>query len=97
MKKYLMGLMTMMMAVLVLAGCSSNSNDKKTLNVGILQIVQHGSLDAARQGFKSGLNQEIKSHNKDIKVKYDYMNAQGDQSNLNSMSQQLTQKSTIYY
>ncbi|MFD1417760.1 ABC transporter substrate-binding protein [Companilactobacillus keshanensis] len=93
MKKYLMGLVTMMMAVLVLAGCSSNaSSDKKTLNIGILQIVQHGSLDAARQGFKSGLNQEIKKHDKDIKVKYDYMNAQGDQSNLNSMSQQLTSK-----
>lgn len=91
MKKYLIGLVTLMM-VLVLAGCSTSSNNDKTLNVGILQIVQHGSLDAARSGFKSGLNSAVKKHDKSLKVKYTYMNAQGDQSNINSMSQQLTQK-----
>lgn len=80
------------MVALVLVGCSNNSASSKELNVGILQIVPHGSLDAARKGFKQELNQEIKKHDKSIKVNYNYQNAQGDQSNLNSMAQQLTQK-----
>ncbi|WP_125565367.1 ABC transporter substrate-binding protein [Companilactobacillus insicii] len=93
MKKYLMGLITLIMAMVVLAGCSSSSkSDSKTINVGILQNVQHGSLDAARNGFKSGLTEAVKKHDKSMKVNYTYMNAQGDQSNVNSMSQQLVQK-----
>jgi len=93
MKKYIVSLLTVVMATLILVGCSNNSaSDKKTLNVGILQIVPHGSLDAARKGFKSELNKEVKAHDESIKIKYNYQNAQGDQSNLNSMAQQLTQK-----
>ncbi|KRL42686.1 ABC transporter, substrate binding protein [Companilactobacillus mindensis DSM 14500] len=82
------------MAALVLVGCSNSTSaaDKKNLNVGILQVVPHGSLDAARKGFKSELNKEVKAHDKSIKINYNYQNAQGDQSNLNSMAQQLTQK-----
>lgn len=92
MKKSIISLLTVAIAALVLVGCSNNSASSKELNVGILQIVPHGSLDAARKGFKQELNQEIKKHDKSIKVNYNYQNAQGDQSNLNSMAQQLTQK-----
>lgn len=92
MKKSIISLLTIAMVALVLVGCSNNSASSKELNVGILQIVPHGSLDAARKGFKQELNQEIKKHDKSIKVNYNYQNAQGDQSNLNSMAQQLTQK-----
>ena len=92
MKKSIISLLTIAMVALVLVGCSSNSASSKELNVGILQIVPHGSLDAARKGFKQELNQEIKKYDKSIKVNYNYQNAQGDQSNLNSMAQQLTQK-----
>jgi putative ABC transport system substrate-binding protein len=92
MKKSIISLLTIAMVALVLVGCSNNSSSSKKLNVGILQIVPHGSLDAARKGFKQELNQEIKKHDKSIKVNYNYQNAQGDQSNLNSMAQQLTQK-----
>ncbi|GEO79155.1 ABC transporter substrate-binding protein [Companilactobacillus mindensis] len=94
MKKTLISLLTITMAALVLVGCSNSTSaaDKKNLNVGILQVVPHGSLDAARKGFKSELNKEVKAHDKSIKINYNYQNAQGDQSNLNSMAQQLTQK-----
>ena len=94
MKKTLITLLTITMAALVLVGCSNNASasNKKTLNVGILQVVPHGSLDAARKGFKSELNKEVKAHDKSIKINYNYQNAQGDQSNLNSMAQQLVQK-----
>ena len=94
MKKTLISLLTITMAALVLVGCSNSTSaaHKKNLNVGILQVVPHGSLDAARKGFKSELNKEVKAHDKSIKINYNYQNAQGDQSNLNSMAQQLTQK-----
>ncbi|AUI72446.1 ABC transporter substrate-binding protein [Companilactobacillus alimentarius] len=92
MRKILISI-TAIMAILVLTSCSTNSSvDKKTLNVGILQIVPHGSLDAARKGFKEELNKEVKEHDKSLKINYNYQNAQGDQANLSSMSQQLVQK-----
>lgn len=93
MKKLLMSGLTLMSLGLVLAGCSSKSaSGKDNLNVGILQVVQHGSLDEGRQGFKAGLNQELKAHHKTTKVTYHYLNAQGDQANLNTMSQQLVRQ-----
>ncbi|KRN98461.1 ABC transporter, substrate binding protein [Companilactobacillus kimchiensis] len=94
MKKSLITLVTVAMAAMVLGGCSNKASaaSKKTLNIGILQIVPHGSLDAARKGFKSELTKEVKQHDKSITVNYNYQNSQGDQANLNSMAQQLTQK-----
>lgn len=93
MKKALMGTIVLGLGLL-LAGCSSSAagSKDKGYQVGILQIVQHGSLDEARQGFKAGLKQELKAHGKSTKVTYHYLNAQGDQSNLNTMSQQLVQQ-----
>lgn len=94
MKKLVASSLALLSLGLVLAGCSSSKSaaDKGSLNVGILQVVQHGSLDEARQGFKAGLNAELKAHGKSTKVTYHYLNAQGDQANLNTMSQQLVQQ-----
>ena len=78
--------------LVTLAGCTNHSK-QKTVSVGILQIVQHGSLDAAREGFESELNHQIKQQHPTWRVHYDYQNAQGDQANLNTMAQQLTLKS----
>jgi len=93
MKKTLMGTLILGLG-LALAGCTntSSASNGQGYSVGILQIVQHGSLDQARQGFKAGLKQELKAHGKSTKVQYHYLNAQGDQSNLNTMSQQLVQQ-----
>lgn len=93
MKKLLMSGIALLGLGLVLAGCSSKSTASNgNLKVGMLQVVQHGSLDEARQGFKAGLKQELKAHHKSTKVTYHYLNAQGDQANLNTMSQQLVQQ-----
>lgn len=93
MKKTLLGITTIALAALALAGCSSSTaSSKHTVNVGILQVVQHGSLDASREGFKSELTKEIKAKHPKWTVKYNYQNAQGDQSNINTMSQQIVQK-----
>ncbi|TLQ05677.1 ABC transporter substrate-binding protein [Pediococcus stilesii] len=93
MKKRILGITAILLAGIALAGCSSSASaEKKTINVGILQVVQHGSLDASRSGFKSELTKEIKTKHPKWNVKYNYQNAQGDQSNLSTMSQQIIQK-----
>ncbi|GAY73577.1 ABC transporter substrate-binding protein [Lentilactobacillus kosonis] len=92
MKKSLLGIIALPIIALTLAGCSSSASKDKTVNVGVLQIVQHGSLDAARKGFESELTKEIKAKHPKWKVDYNYQNAQGDQANLNTMSRQIVQK-----
>jgi len=67
---------------LLLSGCgssetnsdSSNSREK-TYKVGVTQIVEHPSLDAALEGFKKALKDA------GLDVKYDVQFAQGDQNN----------------
>jgi len=92
MKKAMLGSLVLGLGLL-LAGCGNQTkSNEKTVSVGILQVVQHGSLDQARKGFKAGLQKELDAHGDKTKVKYHYLNAQGDQSNLNTMSQQLVQQ-----
>ena len=47
--------------------------DDKTYNIGICQLVQHEALDAATQGFKDAITEELGD-----KVTFDEQNAQGD-------------------
>ena len=89
MKKFLVVIATSL-GLISLAGCGTQANHQKTIRIGILQIVQHGSLDAARQGFQTELTHQIKQVHPTLQVQYDYQNAQGDQANLNTMAQQLT-------
>ena len=58
--------------------------------VGILQTMSHPALDQIHQGIIQGLKDEGYSENKNIKI--DFQNAQGDQSNLKSMSDRFNQK-----
>jgi putative tryptophan/tyrosine transport system substrate-binding protein len=54
----------------------TEKNDaEKTFKVGVTQIVEHPSLDAAFDGFKKALEE------KGLKVEYDVQIAQGDQNN----------------
>lgn len=70
--------------VVGLAGCgnsattnsgSDSTADKsgKTYTIGICQLVQHEALDAATQGFKDAITEELGD-----KVTFDEQNAQGD-------------------
>lgn len=71
---------------LVYGGCGGNSaGSSKTSGkkqVAVVQIMQHGSLDAANQGMIDGLKD--KGYGPD-KVEVDQQNAQGDQSNLKTI------------
>lgn len=72
----------LLLAGSVLAGCSGEKTTKetseekeKTYKVGVTQIVEHPSLDAAFNGFKKALEE------KGLKVEYDVQIAQGDMNN----------------
>ncbi len=78
-------------SVLALAACGDGSNessgDDNMKTVGVLQLVEHGSLDAAYEGFKEGLAEA--GYTEGENVTFDYQNAQNSQDNLKSMSEKL--------
>lgn len=67
-------------------GGSKSTTDKKTVKVGVLQYVSHPSLDLIYKGIQDGLAEEGYKAD-DIKI--DFMNAEGDQSKVATMSKQL--------
>lgn len=78
-------------STLALAACGNNAtgdqdagNAKK---VGILQVVEHDSLDTAYEGFKEGLAEGGYEEGENLTI--DYQNAQNNQDNLKSMSEKL--------
>lgn len=78
------------LAVGVLAGCGGEKKEAgagkdKIPQVGVLQLVQHGALDATNKGFVDGL--ASKGYKEGTNIKFDQQNAQGDQSNLKTISQ----------
>ncbi len=80
-------------AMLLLAACGGSSNEasgdekEKTVKIGITQIVEHPSLDAAREGFIAALKDAGYEEGKNLKI--DYQNAQGDMNNNASIAQKL--------
>ncbi len=87
-KKLMAGLS--LAGLLLLGGCSNNKkadNSSNVKHVGVLQVVQHPSLDKAYKGFKKGLKEEGYVEGKNLKI--DYQNAQNSQDNLKSMSEKL--------
>ncbi|MCO5478100.1 ABC transporter substrate-binding protein [Enterococcus gallinarum] len=76
-----------------LAACGNTNNatedGKKT--GGILQLVEHGSLDAAYEGFKEGLAEGGYKEGENLTL--EYQNAQNSQDNLKSMSEKLVKNS----
>ena len=55
------------------------------INIGVLQLVEHASLDDSYRGFVDALEDAGYEDGKNIKI--DYQNAQGDQANLVTMSE----------
>lgn len=75
-------------ATALLYGCGGNGGGEKKTDDGkkqiaVVQVMQHGSLDAANQGFLDGLKE--RGYGTD-KISVDQQNAQGDQSNLKTIA-----------
>ena len=83
----------MLLSMMAFAGCGGGDKKAeapkkeaaKVFNVGIVQIVQHEALDDSRKGFIEGMKNKGFVEGKN--VKYDQQNAQGDQSNLQTIAQ----------
>lgn len=82
--------------VLLLAACGNESNSSKDTNgengskdeekkytIGVTQLVEHPSLNAAYEGFQDAIKDA------GLKVKYEYQNAQNDNSLNNQIAQNL--------
>ena len=89
-KTALMGSVTVLSALTLAACGNSDSNGTSTddtVKVGILQYMEYDSLTAARKGFVAEL--EANGYTEGKKISLDYQNAQGDQANLQTISEQL--------
>ncbi|MEQ8200639.1 MAG: ABC transporter substrate-binding protein [Syntrophomonadaceae bacterium] len=92
MKKILASLVTLLL-VIGLAGCAAKTEapapQAEKVKIGIIQIVQHPALDSARQGFLDALADS--GYKQDQNLVVDYQNAQGEQANLQAISQKFVQ------
>ncbi|AXQ77737.1 ABC transporter substrate-binding protein [Streptococcus chenjunshii] len=98
MKRLMKTVLGLGFALLLLAGCSQKSDSAKTAasdakHIGILQYVEHESLTAARKGFIDELKKEGYVDGDNIVI--DYENAQGDQANLQTISESLVQDNDL--
>ncbi|MGT2934608.1 ABC transporter substrate binding protein [Streptococcus castoreus] len=94
--KKLSQIMILVLAGLVLVSCRSTKDqlaNSKGVHVGILQYMEHDSLSAARKGFEMALEDEGYIKGKNLTL--DYQNAQGDQANLQTISEQLVSKNDL--
>ena len=66
MKKFLVGMMAVITAVILVA--CSNASNKDLVHVGVLQYVEHPSLSATRKGFIEELKEEGYVDGKNISV-----------------------------
>ncbi len=88
-------------SMMLLAGCGGGSTsggssagegsaaaeaNADALQIGIVQTQAHVALDRAREGFEDGLTEAGYTIGEDVDI--DYQNAQGDQSNLNTITSQ---------
>ena len=67
-------------------GSAAAEANADALQIGIVQTQAHVALDRAREGFEDGLTEAGYTIGEDVVI--DYQNAQGDQSNLNTITSQ---------
>ncbi|WP_138203112.1 ABC transporter substrate-binding protein [Haloimpatiens lingqiaonensis] len=97
-KKKLSCLMAFLVSLSFLGGCKNigasqsqkTLKDKKIINIGISQFVEHPALESARKGFMDALKSKGYEENKNIKV--DFQNAQGDMATTQTIAQNFASK-----
>lgn len=102
MKKFFTMVAALAMSTIMLAGCGSTAdqgtegNTEGTqaestaamdtpVDIGIIQLMEHPALDASREGFIAALAEA--GYNDGENINIELQNAQGDQSNLKTISQ----------
>ena len=87
MKKWTKLTALMLTAAMVMTGCggsdtSADGAAEGAYNIGIIQQMEHGSLDAVTQGFQDKLTELLGEGH----VVFDYQNAQGEQTNCTTIA-----------
>lgn len=82
-KKVVAMLLIAVMALVVVTGCGSTDNNSETVKIGIIQQMQHASLDDAYKGFVDGLAEVGYVEGENLEI--DYQNASGEVSNCQSI------------
>lgn len=80
---------SLLLLVLILLVSQSAFAQEQVINIGVLQLVEHASLDDAYRGFVDALKDAGYEDGKNLKI--DYQNAQADQANLMTMSERFVQ------
>lgn len=82
-------------SLIVLGGCSAKSEVKTdNIKIGVLQYAEHNALTSAREGFEEELAKEGFTSDK---VTFNVQNAMGDQSNLQTIAEQLSRKNDLNF
>ena len=90
MKKSLKKVLAVVMAIVIVAGCfvactnASNTDKTDKYTVGILQLVEHVALDAATEGFKQAIIDELGED----AVEFKFQNAQNDSATCSTIANQ---------
>lgn len=92
--KKLYGTISVIFAFLIIAFFSNNNHTKQNEipRVGILQLMSHPALDEINHGINDSLKKAGYKDGKNINI--EFLNAENDQSNLSTMSNQLIQKNS---
>lgn len=69
---------------LMLTACSDKNAAKKTYKIGICQLMEHEALDAATEGFKKAIIDELGED----AVEFDVQNGQGDPATCSTIANQ---------
>lgn len=88
---WLMGVLTLMVGLVV----SVSGQSQPRIHIGILQYVEHDSLDQVRKGFIDELDQAGFVDDENIQI--DYLNASADTANLATMSQKMTKNNDYLF
>lgn len=85
----IIALTVMVVAALFLTQKEQNNstNSKEKVKIGVLQFVTHDSLDEIYKGIKAGLEEGGYTTTENLSI--DFMNAEGDQSQVQTMSKKL--------
>ena len=84
MKKLMAMVLVVVLAVTMLTGCGGGNDDGK-LKVGIIQLMEHPSLDTIRTSIIEGLEEEGYVDGENIVI--DYQNGQNDMSTMKNIAQ----------
>lgn len=84
-KKRILSVLIVVLTLSLSAGLASARDAESRFSVGVLQLVEHASLDAAYEGFVAGLAEAGFVVDENLTI--DFQNAQADQSNMVTISE----------